>query len=106
MRDRLIDLIIQADEDALRKRAQEKAESNRDLYGFIADYLIDKGVVVPLYPYGTKIYFISYGENSEHGYHYVDNSIYSKHWLGVERELFLTKEEAEAKLAELKGSEE
>ena len=46
MRERLIDLIIKADEDALRKRAQEKAESNRDLYGFIADYLLDNGVIV------------------------------------------------------------
>ena len=117
MREKLIDLIIQADDDALRKREQEKAESNRDLYGFVADYLLDNGVVVLRCKVGDKVYVIRYGEETDYiivpmlilevkqnvngVFFEPSDNIPAFRPKDFGKWVFTTKEEAEAKLAEI-----
>lgn len=114
MRERLIDLIIKADEDALRKRAQEKAESNRDLYGFIADYLLDNGVIVLPDDRFYKLRGLILDVNTaEIGSQIADDNLGS--WTCIWREsaeklirdLYThDREKTVSELAELKGTEE
>lgn len=94
MRERLIELMYEGD---------LKSGTVCDDYDleFIADYLLDNGVIVLPCKVGDTIYWI---DESYLGKYTIRKTEFSYFWL--EHEFFLTKEEAEAKLAELKGTEE
>lgn len=57
MRERLIELLKQADDNAVREIQIRRLEATeRIAYGMVADYLLDNGVIVPPCAVGDTVY--------------------------------------------------
>ena len=113
MRDRLIELMKQADEYTLRRLITD----NKEATAAIADYLIENGVILPPCKVGDTVWFELYGQiESAVVYHCtcelsrrgcVISGAYAKDTRGLElsfdgnsigKTVFLTREEAEQAL--------
>ena len=64
MRDRLIELITQGDKTFADKYTGKVMSHIDELYGFIADYLLANGVIVPPCKVGDMVYEICLGKLS------------------------------------------
>ena len=109
-RDRLIELILQGENEADKKGIANCQMYNLEKAKILVEHLLANGVIVPPCKVGDKVYCIEYNlmlveEYTVDGYTfkngklalYVRSGIYST----VVSEWFLTKEEAEEKLREL-----
>lgn len=63
MRDRLIELSKKAHSEWLKK--QYDHETDKDIGEYVADYLIENGVIVPPVKVGAKVYIIGWCDDIE-----------------------------------------
>ena len=112
MRERLIDFLKKADEHSQRKCITNYEDAIADN----ADYLLAEGVIVPPVKVGQTVWVVSRdGKLTEttvekivlkNGGLYIKlwcNSFYETTCRSIGKTVFLTKEEAEKALAEMKG---
>ena len=119
MRDRLVELLKKADDNAIEQGAIDDVET--DGYNIYADYLIANGVIVPPCKVGQTVWFIRKSglRNeliettvekiiSKKGGIFIKlacNSMYETSCNSIGKTVFLTKGQAEQKLKELREND-
>lgn len=121
MRDRLVEILAQADFDFGEHSAECAFENvnSENYYRFIADHLLANGVIVPPVPVGGAVYtlnrgrakkwkvcFIGLNTRGEIKFHLADDGFKQmlEAWnYDIGKTVFLTREEAEKALAEREG---
>ena len=116
-RERLVELLEKADDSAIEEQSKIDKEifTQEEFYNYIADYLLENGVIVPPCKVGDTVYRCgdpikkTYEWEIEHIEIYADETVFVDDSDNVFSEddinktVFLTKEEAEKALAERIG---